>query len=155
MRRHLHFSIASRYMTAAEITVRVGIEPDEVAILGSLQQWPPIPAAHAWTITCQNAGLDPDEQLVRILARLAPRMDTVLELCAELAAQDPLRGGASLELVDYPRTPRASGPHLATVPTEHPEHDRQVPSLDDLSVGPSSGPRQVNELFRVERSPAG
>lgn len=100
-RQHLHFSITSRHVTASEITDRLGMQPDEIAVRGSRLAHPVTPPAHAWTITCKQPGLSVSNQLIQIVARLRTILTRVTALSAELAEADPEHGGACLELVTY------------------------------------------------------
>jgi len=83
MSQYTYFAIKSETMTAAEVTSRLGVEPDRFRVRGSRRADPPIPVCHSWEIRCDERGLRVDEQIDRVLARLTPVSDTIAELCRE------------------------------------------------------------------------
>jgi hypothetical protein len=101
MRQYVHFALTSRHISAAEITARLMVEPDEISVRGSRVATPATPACHAWTVVCRQPGLSVSEQLAQIVDRLRPYHDQIVSLSETLADQDPEYGGATLELVHY------------------------------------------------------
>lgn len=98
--QYVYFALASRQVPAADITARLGIEPDEVKTRGSRRIQPPIPALHTWRIVCRKPGITVDEQIGQILDRLHAHADRIGELAAEL---DRAEGGASSSVLQVVR----------------------------------------------------
>ncbi|MDI2131583.1 DUF4279 domain-containing protein [Yinghuangia seranimata] len=103
LRQYAYFALISKHTSAAEMTAFLGIEPDEVLVRGSRMTEPAvIPTAHKWKIVCREPGLRVDEQIARVVDRLAPHTQRVAELSARLAAEgEPMHSGAVLEVVRY------------------------------------------------------
>jgi hypothetical protein len=79
----------------------LGLEPDETTVRGSRRSEPKaIPVAHHWKIVCRESGLRVDEQIARILERLAPHTAAIAALASRLATEDE-GSGAVLEVVRY------------------------------------------------------
>ena len=98
VKQYVHFDLRSLTMTAAEMTSRLGIGPDELRVRGSRRTEPrDVPWAHIWTIECRLAGMRVDEQLAHVLDRLEPHAAAIAALTAELrtteAAESADRGG--------------------------------------------------------------
>lgn len=73
IRQYCYFSLDSLTVSAAEVTARLSVEPDEVKVRGSHRVRPKlIPVHHSWRVVCDLPGLTVDEQLERIVARLHP-----------------------------------------------------------------------------------
>ncbi|MFG2907668.1 DUF4279 domain-containing protein [Kitasatospora sp. NPDC048286] len=71
--QYVHFALSSLHTSAADMAAVLGLEPDEIMVRGSRIPGPrPIPAAHRWKIVCREPGLCVDEQIARVLERLAP-----------------------------------------------------------------------------------
>ncbi len=101
IRQYSYFALKSRYVSAAEVTARLGLEPDEITIRGSRQANPARPVCHMWKIVCREPGLTVDKQLTRIVARLQPYRDQLRSVIDELTAGDAKYGAAVLEVVRY------------------------------------------------------
>ncbi|MBX3160029.1 MAG: DUF4279 domain-containing protein [Deltaproteobacteria bacterium] len=82
IRQRAYFAVKSDRLSAAEITARLGLGPDESTVRGSRVADPPRPALHAWTIRCDRA-VRVDEQLGELMARLAPVRAALTTLLAE------------------------------------------------------------------------
>jgi len=101
IRQYAYFALRSRHVSAAEITARLGMEPDEISVRASRHADPPRPACHAWKIVCREPGRTIDEQLGPIVDRLWPYLDQLVPLIDELATEDADYGGAVLRVVRY------------------------------------------------------
>lgn len=101
IRQFVYFGLLSSQVSATEITARLGVEPDRIAVLGARNTAPPIPVCHAWKIVCDDRRLAVDEQLVRVVERLAPHSEEIIALAQELSAADPEHGGAVMRVVRY------------------------------------------------------
>lgn len=100
--QYVYFALSSYGTSAAEITAILGLEPDEVTVRGSRIAAPrPIPTAHRWKIACREPGLRVDEQIARILERLAPHTEAIATLAHRLDTEDPEGPSAFLQVVRY------------------------------------------------------
>ena len=100
--QYVYFALSSRDTSAAEMTAILGIEPDEISVSGSRIANPrSIPVLHRWKVVCREPGLCIDEQVARVLARLAPHMDDIAALARRLDAEVPRSPSAVLEVVRY------------------------------------------------------
>jgi hypothetical protein len=97
--QYVYFALTSSQVSAADITARLGIKPDEVTVRGSRHAEPPKPVCHTWRIVCRKPGLTVDEQINRILDRLYAHADRIGELAAELDQIDASRGSSVLQVV--------------------------------------------------------
>jgi hypothetical protein len=101
LHQYVYFALSSRHTSAAEMTAFLGIEPDETTIQGSRSIKPrTIPVAHAWKIICREPGLRVDEQVARIIGRLAPHTERIAALVQRLNAEGDGHS-AVLEIVRY------------------------------------------------------
>lgn len=103
--QYVYFALATTRLPAAEITRRLGIEPDEVRIRGSRRTEPPRPAAHSWRVACREPGLTVDEQLHQVVDRLCDHADRIGALVTELRALDDWPSISTLQVVrifDHP-----------------------------------------------------
>jgi hypothetical protein len=83
------------------MTAILGFEPDETTVRGSRRTEPEaIPVTHRWKVVCREPGLRVDEQIARILERLAPHTAAIAALASRLATEDE-GSGAVLEVVRY------------------------------------------------------
>ncbi|WP_378738290.1 DUF4279 domain-containing protein [Nocardia brasiliensis] len=101
IRQYVYFALFSSETTADEMTTRLSIAPDEIGIAGSKRTSPPIPAEHAWMVSCRDSGLCVDEQITKVMDRLLPRQAQIVALARELERNDPVHGGAKLSVVRY------------------------------------------------------
>ncbi|MBR7836262.1 DUF4279 domain-containing protein [Actinospica durhamensis] len=104
LHQYAYFALASRHTSAAEMAAFLGIEPDETMVRASrlLTQPRAIPASHAWKVVCRDPGLRVDEQVARVIARLAPHTERIAALVERLKAEeDGEYGSAVLEIVRY------------------------------------------------------
>ncbi|MFI6979138.1 DUF4279 domain-containing protein [Embleya sp. NPDC050154] len=98
--QYVYFALSSRYTTAAEMTAILGLEPDETTVRGSRTTDPKaIPVLHRWKVVCREPGLRVDEQITRVLARLAPRTEAIAALARRLDAEEREGPSAVLEVV--------------------------------------------------------
>lgn len=87
--QYAYFGLSSLTTSVAEMTAALGIEPDRVSVRGSRREGPkPHPALHRWTIVCDEPGLAVDEQVARIVERLAPHVEVIAALVRRLDAED-------------------------------------------------------------------
>jgi hypothetical protein len=100
IRQYVTFGITSKETTAAEMTARIGIEPDRVSIKGSRIADPPIPGWHWWTIVCDQTGISVGEQISIVLNRIKSQEVEVTNLVSELKGESQ-PGGAQLSIVRY------------------------------------------------------
>ncbi|MEU5529419.1 DUF4279 domain-containing protein [Micromonospora chersina] len=97
--QYAYFKLASAHVSAAEITARLGIEPDEIRVRGDRLAQPPRPAAHMWQVVCRKPGLTVDEQIEQIVDRLYPHAERIGALAAELDRVDGEPGASTLQVV--------------------------------------------------------
>ncbi|MDH6463706.1 hypothetical protein M2302_003901 [Micromonospora sp. A200] len=97
--QYAYFALSSNRVSAAEITARLGIEPDEIVVRGSRRASPVRPASHRWKITCRKPGLTVDEQINRIVDRLFGHAERIGELAVELDHIDGAPGASMLQVV--------------------------------------------------------
>lgn len=101
VRQYAYFELRSRHVSAAEMTARLGVEPDEFAVRASRRSAPPRPVFHSWRIVCREPGRTVDEQLTTIAKRLRPYLDRLVPLIGELAAGGAEHDGAVLNAVRF------------------------------------------------------
>ncbi|HEX5542135.1 MAG TPA: DUF4279 domain-containing protein [Micromonospora sp.] len=94
--QYAYFALASTRVAAAEITARLGIEPDEVVVRGSRQAVPVRPARHWWRVVCRKPGLTVDDQIAQIVDRLFDHAERIGELAVELDRIEEGPGGGSV-----------------------------------------------------------
>ncbi|WP_091383695.1 DUF4279 domain-containing protein [Actinokineospora alba] len=101
IRQYVYLGLVSRQVSAAEVTARLGVEPDRVRVRGARSTRPPIPVFHAWEVVCDEPRLRVDEQLARVVHRLTPHHAEIVALARELRSADPQHGGAVMRVVRY------------------------------------------------------
>ncbi|WP_181775315.1 DUF4279 domain-containing protein [Amycolatopsis pittospori] len=80
--QYCYFALKSETVSAGEITARLGMEPDEVMVLGSRIPERRVPRMHAWKIV--QRGVDSvDDQIERVIGRLAPVRPAIRTLVDE------------------------------------------------------------------------
>lgn len=85
IRQYTYFGIGSEVMSAAEMSDRLGVLPDEYSVRGSTSTHDPVlPRSHSWKVVCQEPGLRVDDQIRSVIGRLEPVVDRIAELVAEL-----------------------------------------------------------------------
>ncbi|MFI1522619.1 DUF4279 domain-containing protein [Kitasatospora cineracea] len=100
IRQYAYFGLSSLTMSAAEMTAVLGIEPDEITVRGSRSTGRRVlPVLHRWKVVCREPGLGVDEQVARVVARLAPHADAIAALTRRLDAEDGEGPSAVLEVV--------------------------------------------------------
>ncbi|RCG20997.1 DUF4279 domain-containing protein [Sphaerisporangium album] len=100
VRQYVYFAVVSDTLEATEMTARVGLAPDEIRIRGASGALPPRPAAHAWKLTCRDAGQPLDEMISRLLDRLEPYAERIARLVEDLN-RDETGPSAVLRVVRY------------------------------------------------------
>jgi hypothetical protein len=81
IRQYVYFALSSETVTAAEVTARLGVEPDELRVRGSKRVAPRIvPANHSWSVHCRDRGLGLDAQTQKVLERLEPIRAKLIDL---------------------------------------------------------------------------
>ncbi|GAB3834693.1 DUF4279 domain-containing protein [Dactylosporangium cerinum] len=99
--QYAYFALSSRSTSAAEMATILGLEPDETTVRGSRIAEPnAVPVLHRWKIVCREPGLCVDEQIARVLARLAPHTAAIAALATRLDNEEP-GPAAVLEVVRY------------------------------------------------------
>ncbi|MEY9863994.1 hypothetical protein ABH935_009648 [Catenulispora sp. GAS73] len=98
--QYAYFGLSSLVIPAAEMTAILGIAPDEISVRGSRRGEPrPHPPLHRWKIVCREPAMSVDQQVERIMERLAPHGDAIAALARRLDAEDGDQSGAVLEIV--------------------------------------------------------
>jgi hypothetical protein len=54
--QYVYFALSSNQVSAAEITARLLVDPDEVVIRGSRHVEPARPASHSWKVVAVSQG---------------------------------------------------------------------------------------------------
>jgi hypothetical protein len=99
--QYAYFALSSRSTSATDMAAILGLEPDEITVRGSRIAEPnAIPVLHRWKIVCREPGLRVDEQIARVLERLAPHTTAIASLASRLNNEEP-RPAAVLEVVRY------------------------------------------------------
>lgn len=102
IRQYCYFSLSSPAMPATVMAERLELQPDDVMIRASRNLDPPRPQHHSWKVVCNEAGLTVDEQVNRLVARLAPHTEAIASLARELEARDGSESaGAHLQVVRF------------------------------------------------------
>ena len=84
IRQYSYFGIRSEVMSAAEMSDRLGVLPDEHSERGSRSSDPIFPRSHSWKVVCKEPGLRVDDQIRSVVGRLEPVVDRIADLVAEL-----------------------------------------------------------------------
>lgn len=71
IRQHAYLALKSEELSPGAISMRLGMEPDEISVMGSKRQKPPVPAAHSWITTSRSAG-PVDEMAAELVTRVRP-----------------------------------------------------------------------------------
>ncbi|MEV4642426.1 DUF4279 domain-containing protein [Actinoplanes sp. NPDC049548] len=88
--QYAYFALSSSHTSAAEMAAVLGLEPDETTVRGSRIAEPgAVPALHRWKIVCREPGLHVDEQIARIVHRLAPHTAAIAALAGRLDDEEP------------------------------------------------------------------
>lgn len=82
LEQYSYFALKSFTVTAAEMTRRLGLEPDEVTVRGSRSAERDVPRTHAWKIF-RRSGEQVGEQVQHLVDRLLPVRDALVELAAD------------------------------------------------------------------------
>jgi Domain of unknown function (DUF4279) len=100
--QYVYFALSSRDTSAAEIADILGLDPDETTVHASRMTEPhAIPVLHRWKVVCREPGLRVDEQIDRVLGRLAPHTAAIAALARRLNSEDGQGPSAVLEIVRY------------------------------------------------------
>lgn len=100
----MHFDVFSKQMTAVAMTRRIGLEPDEVLVLGARREHPaPVPVVHAWSVVCADRSRDfgVGEQIATLVSRLAPVEEAIAALVSELCEREGSDAGSRLSLARW------------------------------------------------------
>jgi hypothetical protein len=104
IKQYVHFDVSSKQMTAVEMTERIGLEPDEIRVLGARRPHPrPVPAHHAWSVVCadRGRGFGVGEQIATLVTRLAPVGDDLAALIRDLREREGSAAGSQLSVARY------------------------------------------------------
>ena len=103
IRQKGYFGIFSVTLTAADITGRLGVEPDVIGVLGGRSSQPPIPRHHSWRVTSEETGLTVADHLDIIVRRLTACAEMIGSVVEEIVSASPdARGvGSVLQIVRY------------------------------------------------------
>ena len=77
-----YFALKSLTVSAAEMTRRLGVEPDEVLVRGSRHPEHDVPRVHAWKIV-RRGDEAVDDQVRHLVERLLPIRDELVRLTAD------------------------------------------------------------------------
>jgi ketosteroid isomerase-like protein len=91
--QYCYFALKSETMSAADITARLGMDPDEVVVLGSKSAERRVPRSHSWKIVHRGTKRV-DDQIEHVISRLAPVRPGIRTLVDEGAS-------AVLQVVRY------------------------------------------------------
>ncbi|MCP2242868.1 GNAT family N-acetyltransferase [Lentzea aerocolonigenes] len=80
--QYSYFALKSPSVTAAEMTRRLGVEPDEAVVRGSRNVERDVPRVHAWKIVRRSVEAV-DEQVRHLVDRLLPIRDELVRLTAD------------------------------------------------------------------------
>ncbi|MEU8606461.1 DUF4279 domain-containing protein [Actinoplanes sp. NPDC048791] len=97
--QYAYFALSSNQVSAAEITARLLVDPDEVVIRGSRHAEPARPASHSWKIVCRKPGLTVEEQITSIVDRLFAHASKIGDVAAELDRIDGMPGAAVMQVM--------------------------------------------------------
>lgn len=89
IRQYAYFAIDSYTVSAADVTARLLIEPDDHRVRGSRRGIPYeqlIPVTHGWSVRCAEPGFTVGEQVDGVLERLRPYEAELVGYLAELRA---------------------------------------------------------------------
>ncbi|WP_405165587.1 DUF4279 domain-containing protein [Nocardia sp. NBC_01499] len=81
-RQYCYFALKSVTLSAADMTVRLGMEPDEVLVMGSRSPECVVPRCHSWKIV-RRSDESVDEQIQHLVDRLDPIRAGLVSLCAD------------------------------------------------------------------------
>lgn len=118
--QYVYFALSSQNTPTVEMAAVLGIDPDETKVRGSRTAAPePVPALHRWKIVCREPGLRVDEQITRVLERLAPHTDRIAALARRLDGENG-SPSAVLQIVRHFNDQPAKQDPSATGQTERP-----------------------------------
>ncbi|WP_062982922.1 DUF4279 domain-containing protein [Nocardia anaemiae] len=80
--QYCYFSVRSTSLSAADMTARLGMQPDKVLVMGSRSPDRVLPRFHAWQIVCRSDE-SVDDQLHHLMDRLEPIRAELVSLCAD------------------------------------------------------------------------
>jgi hypothetical protein len=149
--QYAYFALSSRSTSATEMAAILGLEPDETTIRGSRRTEPKaVPVNHCWRIVCREPGLRVDEQVARIIERLAPYTAAIAALASRLdteeegssAVLEVVRGFNDQEAERHDRhdaaveTPNLFGWHLSREVLDFLQATRAVLDVDEYDMTP-------------------
>ncbi|WP_084510604.1 DUF4279 domain-containing protein [Nocardia lijiangensis] len=82
IRQYCYFSVKSVSLSAADVTTRLGMEPDKVLVMGSRSPERVLPRFHAWKIL-RRSDESVDDQIQHLVNRLEPVRGALVSLCAD------------------------------------------------------------------------
>ncbi|MFI5782624.1 DUF4279 domain-containing protein [Nocardia sp. NPDC051570] len=82
IRQYCYFSVRSTSLSAADMTAQLGMQPDEVLVMGSRSRERVLPRCHTWKIVCRS-GESVDDQIQHLMDRLEPIRAELVSLCAD------------------------------------------------------------------------
>jgi hypothetical protein len=71
IRQYAYLALKSEELSPDAITSRLGMVPDDVSLMASRRQQPPVPAAHSWIASSKSTG-PVDEMIAELITRLRP-----------------------------------------------------------------------------------
>ncbi|MFF0637960.1 DUF4279 domain-containing protein [Nocardia sp. NPDC004151] len=82
IRQYSYFELASPVVSADELTIRLGVEPDEVEIKGTTRARGRVRGLHAWKIEDSVDGAI-DDQIGRLIDRLEPARAQLISMASD------------------------------------------------------------------------
>lgn len=87
----VYFALSSETVTAAEITARLGVEPDEILVRGSRDAVRVVPRVHEWSVLARHTHKPVDEQVTEVVDRLAALADRIGSMVGEIPVRARLQ----------------------------------------------------------------
>jgi Domain of unknown function (DUF4279) len=104
IKQYVHFDVFSKQMTAEEMTARIGLEPDQVYVLGARRQHHRlVPVNHIWSVTCAHGGehVGVGEQIAALVSRLTPVEGALAALVSQLRDREGSDAGCQLSVARW------------------------------------------------------
>jgi hypothetical protein len=89
--QYAYFSLSSETVTAATITGKLGIEPDEILVRGARDAARVIPRAHDWAVRARRENRPIGDMVTELLQRLDPVIEKIAIIVREMPVQARLQ----------------------------------------------------------------
>ncbi|HEY6533762.1 MAG TPA: DUF4279 domain-containing protein, partial [Acidimicrobiales bacterium] len=110
IRQYAYFSLSSCVLSADEISRRLEMKPDEVVVMASKRETPPVPAAHSWKAHAKSGPVD--EMLAELIARIRPVAPDIRDLVSSEAVS------AVIQVVRYLDDADGDDEHVSVTQTD-------------------------------------